>query len=73
MSPSENRIKVPGSVWLFVGLSFILDLKQRGIALKVAKLWQVIALPTSILEEYMTCRLALGLDLHPAGIEPATL
>ena len=26
----------------FVGLSFILDLKQRGIAPKVAKLWQVI-------------------------------
>jgi hypothetical protein len=45
----------------------------RGFAAKVARLWQLIVLPRSIVEEYIVCRSAVELDLHPAGLEPPIL
>jgi hypothetical protein len=47
--------------------------KGEGFMLKVARLWQVIVLAMSICEVKITCRPAPRLDLHPAGLEPATL
>ena len=45
---------------------------SRGIASKVAKLWQVVALPASIFEEQIARRSAMVPGLHPAGLEPET-
>ena len=73
MSSSEKSDQGTGIGVAFRGFEFHFGSETEGIALKAAKLWQVIALPTSILEECMTCRSAVGLVLHPAGLEPATL
>jgi hypothetical protein len=54
-------------------ISTIIRILSGGIAVKVAKLWQVICFLRDFGISKIVLRSATGLDLHPAGLEPATL
>jgi hypothetical protein len=47
--------------------------RSKGIASKVARLWQVLLFLRPIFATVIACQSAPILDLHPAGLEPATL
>ena len=47
--------------------------RKGGFASKVAKLWQVIHFAGHFSRRIIACKSASRLDLHPAGLEPATL
>ena len=47
--------------------------RKRGFASKVAKLWQVIHFVGHFWRRIIACKSVPRLDLHPAGLEPATL
>src|ERR1700675_5024711 len=47
--------------------------REGGFASKVAKLWQVIHFVGHFWRRIIACKSVPRLDLHPAGLEPATL
>jgi hypothetical protein len=72
--PSEvnRKIGMPlrWEVCVYIGID---QDRFKGIVSKVARLWQVIVLQASIFQEQIVRRSALIADLHPTGLEPATL
>ena len=73
MSSSEKSDQGIGIGVVFRGFEFHFGSETEGDRSKSGKTLASNRFATSILEEYMTCRSAIGLVLHPVGLEPATL